>query len=82
MDAIEKFREAVANATSVATTAGAEQVQLHRVLFEFVGVDPAIARDAAENLDQLIDGEEDDLAEQLVPARDILRQIASNERGT
>jgi hypothetical protein len=78
MDAIEKFRETVTNAISVATAAGAEQGQLHRLLLEFIGVDPAAARDAAENLAGLIDGEDDDLAEQLVPAQAILRRIAGS----
>jgi hypothetical protein len=48
------------------------------VLLELAGLDRATARDAAENLDQLIDGEQDDLAEQLAAARDILRQIAGS----
>ena len=75
MDAIEKFRETVEAAFKTAAVAGVEQAQLHCVLFKLIGLDPTAARDAAENLDQLIDGEEDDLAEQLAPARDLLRRI-------
>ena len=78
MAAVEQFRNAVTNAISVATAAGAEQGQLRQVLIRLAGLDPAAAREAAESLDGMIDGEEDDLAEQLAPARNILRQIAGN----
>ena len=81
MDPIEQFRETVSAAITAATAAGAEQVQLHRVVFDLIGVDTAAARDAAEALDQLIDGnDEDDLGTQLVPARDLLRRIAGSWR--
>lgn len=78
MNTIEKFRDAVANAVTDATVAGAEPGQVQQVLFRLAGLDTAAARDAAENLDQLIDGEEDDLGNQLTPALNILRQIAGN----
>jgi hypothetical protein len=76
MQAIEQFRETVLAAIGTATSAGANQDQLHAVLLELGGLDRATARDAAESLDQLIDGEQDDLAEQLAPARDLLRRVA------
>lgn len=78
MDAIEQFRETVRAAVTTATVAGAEERQLHGVLLEFAGLDQAAARDAAERLDNLIDGEQDELAEQLAPALNILRQIAGS----
>lgn len=76
MNPREKFREAVEAAFKTATAAGAEPAQLQLVLLRFAGLDLDAAREAAESLDQLIDGEEDALAEQLAPARNILRQIA------
>lgn len=78
MDAIEKFRETVQQAITAATAAGAEPGQVQQVLIRLAGLDRAAARDAAENLDQMIDGEQDDLAEQLAPARDLLRRAAGN----
>lgn len=78
MNPIEKFREVVGAAYKTATAAGAGAAQLHRVLYEFAGLDVMAARDAATNLDQLIDGEEDDLTVQLAPARDLLRRIAGS----
>lgn len=76
LNAIEQFRVAVTNAISAATATGAESGQLNEVLLRLAGLDPATAREAAESLDSMIDGEEDDLAGQLTPARNILRQIA------
>ena len=78
MDAIEKFRETVTNAITAATAAGVEQGQLNKVLLRLAGFDPAAAREAAESVDGMIDREQDDLAEQLAPARDLLRRIAGN----
>jgi hypothetical protein len=78
MSPVEKFRESVQHAITTASAAGARQDQLHAVLLDLAGLDRTTAREAAENLDQLIDGEQDDLAEQLAPARDILRQIAGS----
>lgn len=83
MNPIEKFRDAVTNAISAATAAGAEPGQVRQVLFRLASLDTAAASDAAENLDGLIDGnDEDDLGTQLAPALNILRQIASHEGET
>ena len=76
MGPIEQFQLTVTNAIAAANAAGAEPGQLQQVLLRLAGLDPAAAREAAEGLDQLIDGEDDDLAEQLAPARNILKQIA------
>lgn len=82
MNSLEQFRVMVANAISAATAANAELAQLHRILFEFINLDPATAGEAADNLDQLIDGDtEDDLGVQLAPARDLLRRVAGILRG-
>ena len=78
MNAIEQFRDAVTNAISVATAAGVEQGQLNEILLRLAGLDPATAREAAESLDSMIDGEDDDLAEQLAPARNLLRRAAGS----
>lgn len=78
MSPIEQFRETATNAIITATAAGAEPGQLKEVLLRLAGLDPATVREAAESLDGMIDGEQDDLAEQLAPARDLLRRIAGS----
>jgi hypothetical protein len=75
MSPIERFRETVRAAITTAAAAGAGQDQLHGVLLELAGLDRMAARDAAESLDQLIDGEDDELTEQLAPARELLRRV-------
>jgi len=78
MNTIEKFRDAVTNAIITATAAGAEERHLHAVLLDLAGLNRAAAHEAANDLDRLIDGEQDELAEQLAPARNILKRIAGN----
>lgn len=78
MNSIEKFREVVWAAITTAAAAGAEADQLHGVLLELASLDRAAARDTAEGLDGLIDGDEDDLGTQLALARELLRRVAGD----
>jgi hypothetical protein len=47
---------------------------------EFFVLDTGQAAEHAESLDSLIDGQEDELGESLVPVRDFLRQLAGKKR--
>jgi hypothetical protein len=46
---------------------------------QFLVLDTAQAAQFAEELDHLIDGQEDELGESLVPVRDFLRQLAGKK---
>ena len=46
----------------------------------FLVLDTKQAAEHAEELDRLIDGQEDELGESLVPVRDFLRQVAGRKR--
>lgn len=69
------FRESIQAAWDEALAAGAKKNELHAEFLAFLGIDPSSVRAAADSLDDLIDGENDDLAVQLRPARDILRVL-------
>jgi hypothetical protein len=77
MNPLEKFDSAVQQALAEAFAAGATKTLLDAVLMTIAGIDPEAARDAVAALDGLIDGEDDDLAEQLRPAREILRRLGA-----
>ncbi len=47
---------------------------------EFFVLDTGQAAEHAEELDHLIDGQEDELGESLVPIRDFLRHLAGKKR--
>lgn len=78
MSPIEQFRASVSTALQAATAAGADPSALARSLVEMAGIDPQRCGAAADDLDGLIDGrEEDELGSNLVEARDILRNLAT-----